>query len=346
MSNRWVIVTATRLSRGFALVSGIAVLALVVLPFFAGRGLLQDLFQIMTLLVLAQCWNLLAGYAGLVSVGQQAFVGLGAYVFFILAIFAPVPPLFGLLAGGVVAAIVAAIAALFTFRLRGAYFAVGTWVVAEVVRLTLAKQSALGGGSGMSLPPNLRESLPGFELLRAAGFGRAHAIDIIAYWLALALCAATILIIYQFMKTPSGLGLGAVRDNEVAARSVGINAARLKWLVYLGCAFLTGVAGALIFLQKQRISPESGFAVLDWSAFVIFVVVIGGIGTIEGPILGVLAFYLLQGAFADLGPVYLILLGLLGIVSILVAPGGLWGLIAARRGIALFPIRHRLHDSA
>lgn len=344
MPNRWTIVTGTRLSRGFALLSGIVLLALALLPFLAGRGLLQDLFHILTLLVLAQCWNLLAGYAGLVSVGQQAFVGLGAYVFFVLAVFAPVPPLAGLLAGGIATAFLAAIVALFTFRLRGAYFAVGTWVVAEVVRLTLAKQSVLGGGSGMSLPPDLRESLPGFELLRAVGFGKAHAIDIIAYWLALGLCTATILIIYHFMKTPSGLGLGAVRDNEVAARSVGVNAARLKWLVYLGCAFLTGIAGALIFLQKQRVSPETGFSVVDWSAFVIFVVVIGGIGTIEGPILGVLAFYLLQGAFAHLGPLYLILLGLLGIVSILVAPGGLWGLIPARHGIALFPIRHRLHD--
>ena len=168
----------------------------------------------------------------------------------------------------------------------------------------------------------------------------------IAYWLALALCAATILVIYHFMKTPSGLGLGAVRDNEVAARSVGVNATLLKWLVYLGCAFITGIAGALIFLQKQRVSPDTGFTVLDWSAFVIFVVVIGGIGTIEGPIIGVLVFFLLQSTLADLGPVYLILLGLLGIVSILAAPAGMWGLMSSRSGVVLFPIRHRLRDTA
>lgn len=338
----WILTSSTRLSRGFAWVAALVLLGLVAAPWFAGRGLIQDLFQILTLLVLAQCWNLLAGYAGLVSVGQQAFVGLGAYVFFALAIHFPVPPLLGILAAGLVSVVIGALAASFTFRLNGAYFAVGTWVVAEVVQLTLARQHGLGGGSGMALPPDLRAALPGFALLRAAGFAKSAAIDVIAYWLALALAVATVLVIYRFMRTPAGLGLGAVRDNMAAARAVGVNATRLRWLVYLGSTFLTGMAGALIFLQRQRVSPDTGFSVVDWSAFVIFVVVIGGIGTIEGPILGVLIFYLLQSLLADLGPIYLILLGLLGIVSILVAPQGLWGLLTGKTGIALFPIRHEL----
>jgi branched-chain amino acid transport system permease protein len=345
MSEQWTIRTGSGISRIFSVVAVAGSVVLALLPFFAGRGTIQDLFHIMTLLVLAQCWNMLAGYAGLVSVGQQAYVGLGAYVFYILAIFMPVPPLIGLVAGGVAAAAVAAVAATFTFRLNGAYFAVGTWVVAEVVRLLLAQQSMLGGGSGMSLPPEIREALPGFALLREAGFAKSFAIDIIAYWAALLLCGGTIFVIFRFLKTPNGLGLGAVRDNQLAARSVGVDAARLKWLVYLGTAFLTGMAGALIFIQKQRVSPETGFSVLDWSAFVIFVVVIGGIGTIEGPIIGVLAFFLLQSFLAQLGPFYLIILGLLGIVTILAAPGGLWGLVVGRWGVALFPIRQRLVSS-
>ncbi|WP_295815142.1 branched-chain amino acid ABC transporter permease, partial [uncultured Nitratireductor sp.] len=259
MTERWSISTGTRQSRIFSVFAFLMVALLAALPFFAERALLQDLFQIMTLLILAQCWNLLAGYAGLVSVGQQAFVGLGAYVFFILAVFWPVPPLLGLLIGGVLAAAVAIPAAAFTFRLQGAYFAVGSWVVAEVVRLLLAQQEVLRGGSGMSLPRGLRETLPGFEWLTEFGFRKSTAIDVIAYWMALVLCTVTILIIYRFMKTPSGLGLAAVRDNQMAARSIGVNADRLKWLVYLGTAFLTGITGALIFLQKQRVSPETGF---------------------------------------------------------------------------------------
>ena len=338
----WILNSSTRLSRAFTVVAVLAVLVLAGAPWFAGRAAIQDLFQILTLLVLAQCWNLLAGSAGLVSVGQQAFVGLGAYVFFALSIFAPLPVPLAIVAGGLAAVLVGAVSAAFTFRLNGAYFAVGTWVVAEVVQLTLAKQSALGGGSGMALAADFRETLPGFGLLREAGFAKSAASDVIAYWMALVLCVVTIGVIYRFMRTPAGLGLGAVRDNIVAARSVGVNAARLRWAVYLGSTFLTGMTGALIFLQKQRVAPETGFSVVDWSAFVIFVVVIGGIGTIEGPILGVLVFYLLQSTLAQLGPLYLMLLGTVGIVSILVAPQGLWGLIAGRTGIALFPIRHEL----
>lgn len=341
----WSLTSSTPASRAFAVIAAIAVLLLFAAPWLVGRGLIRDLFQIMTLLVLAQCWNLLAGYAGLISVGQQAFVGVGAYVFFSFAVFLPIPPVMAIFCAGGVAALIGVAAASFTFRLQGAYFAVGTWVVAEVVQLSLAKQSVLGGGSGMSLPRDFRESLPGFEVLREFGFSKSATADVISYWMALALCALTILVIYRFMRTPAGLGLGAVRDNVVAARSVGVNATKLKWLVYLGCNFITGITGALIFLQKQRVSPETAFNVVDWSAFVIFVVVIGGIGTIEGPIIGVLVFYLLQNFLADLGPIYLIILGLLGIVSILIAPAGLWGLITEKTGITLFPIRNKLRSS-
>ncbi len=340
--HKWSLTSSTRESRIFATLAIVAVLLLIAAPWLVSRGLIRDLFQIMTLLVLAQCWNLLAGYAGLISVGQQAFVGIGAYVFFSFAVFMPIPPALAILAAGIVAAGIGVAAASFTFRLQGAYFAVGTWVVAEVVQLTLAKQSVLGGGSGMSLPREFRETMPGFGILREMGFSKSAAIDVIAYWMVLLLCVVTILVIYRFMRTPAGLGLGAVRDNVIAARSVGVNATRLKWLVYLGCNFITGIAGALIFMQKQRVSPDTAFSVIDWSAFVIFVVVIGGIGTIEGPIIGVLIFYLLQSFLADLGPIYLIILGALGIVSILVAPSGIWGLISSRTGIVLFPIRHNL----
>jgi branched-chain amino acid transport system permease protein len=116
----------------------------------------------------------------------------------------------------------------------------------------------------------------------------------------------------------------------------------MKWIVFLVAAFGTGIAGGLIFLQNGRISPDSAFAVTQWTAFVIFIVVIGGIGTLEGPILGVLVFFVLQKLLADYGAVYLIVLGLLGIGVMLFAPKGLWGLFARRTGIALFPTQRRL----
>ena len=93
---------------------------------------------------------------------------------------------------------------------------------------------------------------------------------------------------------PRGLALAAVRDNTEAAKSVGVDAGRMKWFVFLSSAFGTGLAGGLIYMQKARISPDAAFSVTDWTAYVIFIVVIGGIGTIEGPIIGVLVFFLLQ----------------------------------------------------
>jgi branched-chain amino acid transport system permease protein len=136
--------------------------------------------------------------------------------------------------------------------------------------------------------------------------------------------------------------LAAVRDNIEAARSVGVDAGRMKWIVFLTSAFGTGVTGGLIYMQKARISPDAAFSVTDWTAYVLFIVIIGGIGTIEGPIIGVIIFFLLQSLLADYGSWYLFTLGIIGIVVMLVAPRGIWGLITDKTGIQLFPVRRRL----
>ncbi|SDW88979.1 branched-chain amino acid ABC transporter permease [Roseicitreum antarcticum] len=335
--------TRTRASAITAVALALGIVLLLALPAFADRGLIQDMFFILTMLVLAQFWNLLAGYGGLVSVGQQAFVGLGGYALFGAAILWGLDPLFSLLLAGVAALIVAVPTAFFVFRLQGAYFAIGTWVVAEVVRLSVAQWQSVGGGSGTSLPRNVTGDMIGLELIEGLFDVRsAAARDILTYWLAVILAVATIGGIYWLLRSRQGLALAAIRDNVEAARSLGVNAARMKWTVFLTAAFGTGVAGALIYLQKGRISPDAAFSVNDWTAYVIFIVVIGGIGTIEGPILGVLVFFALQTLFAGYGTWYLMALGGLGIVIMLFAPRGLWGLISDRTGLQLFPIRRRL----
>lgn len=339
----WRVETRTRLSSAFALFALAAILVLAAAPLFLGRSTIQDLFFILTMLVLAQCWNLLAGYAGLVSVGQQAFVGTGAYAMFACVGLAGLDPLAAILAGGVAALALAVPTGFFVFRLQGAYFAIGTWVVAEVVRLLSAQWRALGGGTGTSLPGGAtREAWAVRQVADLFGVRSAQALDIVAYWLALLLACLTIGLIYWLLRTRQGLGLAAVRDNQEAARSVGVDAARLRWAVYLTVAFVTGLAGALVYVQKARISPDAAFSVLDWTAYVVFIVVIGGIGTIEGPILGVLVFFILQKTLAAYGSWYLLLLGLIGIAVMLFAPRGLWGLVSDRTGIQLFPVRRIL----
>ena len=337
------VTTATRTGR----IAGLAALALVALalalPAFAPRAVIQDLFTILTLLTLAQLWNLLAGYGGLVSVGQQAFVGLGAYAMFAGVILWGLDPVLAIPLGGLAALALAIPTAFFAFRLQGAYFAIGTWVVAEVTRLLIAQWKTLGGGTGTSLPREATSDILGVEPIRALfGLREAAARDGLAYWLALALAVITIAAIYALLRNRLGLALAAVRDNTEAAKSVGIDTTRIKWAVFLIAAFVTGLTGALIYVQTARISPDAAFSVTNWAAYVIFIVVIGGIGRLEGPILGVIVFYALQQALADYGAWYLLTLGLIAVVVMLFAPRGLWGLLSDRTGLHLFPVRRRL----
>jgi branched-chain amino acid transport system permease protein len=151
-----------------------------------------------------------------------------------------------------------------------------------------------------------------------------------------------LLLIVWLLRSRYGLALKAIRDNELAARSNGVDVTRIKVLVYIITAFATAMIGALIFLQKLRISPEAAFSVNDWTAFVIFMTVIGGIGRIEGPIVGAVAFFMLLQTLADLGTLYLLLLGAVAIVVMLWAPKGIWGLIVERFGWQVFPLERRV----
>ena len=335
--------TAGRAPRAAAFAAGVVLLILVLLPVFAGRNLIQDLIFLFYMLALAQCWNLLAGYAGLISVGQQAFVGLGGYLLFALTLLGGLNPLLAIAIAGLVSALLALPTALIVFRLRGAYFAIGTWVVAEVYRLVFAQVKPLGGGTGTSLTPSVTSSVPGIEWVKGLLDLRTPAArDVISYWVALALMAGTLAVVYFILRSRRGLALGAIRDHEAAAAGLGVDIYRIKLAVYVATAAMTGMIGALIYLQKARISPDAAFSVLDWTAYVIFIVVIGGIGTMEGPVIGAIVFYLMQRNLADFGASYLILLGALGILIMLFAPKGLWGLVSERYDLTLFPTRRRL----
>jgi branched-chain amino acid transport system permease protein len=331
-----------RRAAGWMGLAAIVVLAAAVaLPAVVGRSVLQDLFFIATMLALAESWNLLAGYAGLVSIGQQAFVGLGAYTLF-AATLSGLDPLAAVVAGGLVAALLALPTALVVFRLRGAYFAVGTWVAAEVYRLLLAQAKWLGGGTGTSLDPDVANGIAGLDLIRHLfGVRGAAARDIAMYWAALVLLVATLVAAWLLLRSRRGLALAAIRDAEPTAEGVGVDAFRTKLFVYVLTALATGMVGALIYLQKARVSPDAAFSVLDWTAYVIFIVVIGGIGTLEGPIIGAVVLYLLQTWLAALGTWYLIILGGLAALVMLVAPKGLWGFVAERFDVQIFPLRRR-----
>jgi branched-chain amino acid transport system permease protein len=336
MSTPFHVEHATRSSHVGTALFAVALLALAAAPFWGGRDDLRLLSEIYAYVALASLWNLLAGYAGLVSVGQQAYVGLGGYVLFASTILAGFHPLAAVPLAGAVAAVVALPVAGLMFRLRGHYFAIGTWVVAEVFRLIASQLSALGGGSGISLPAGIVTAMASSRQMR----------EFLIYWVALTLVVVVLGAIVLLLRSRYGLALTAIRDNELAARSNGVDVTRTKLVVYVLTAFGTAMIGALIFLQKLRISPDTAFSVNDWTAFVIFITVIGGIGRVEGPIIGTIVFFLLRQTLADLGSLYLLMLGAVAIAVMLFAPKGIWGLVADRFGWQLLPLERRLHFSA
>jgi branched-chain amino acid transport system permease protein len=324
---------ATKASRVFALFAVPLVAALVTMPWWSGdAGNMRLVGEMAYYLALAQLWNLLAGYAGLVSVGQQAFVGLGGYALFYLTGPGDMNVYSALLLAGPFAGLMAIPVSFAVFRLRGAYFAVGTWVVSEVFALFASLIAVLGAGSGLSLTPSILRQISPDRDIR----------DTILYLMSLAISIFVFTIVYLFLRSRHGLALTAIRDSEPASASLGVNTFRTKFIIYIATAACTGLIGGLIFLQKLRISPEAGFSINDWTVVVIFMVVIGGIGTLEGPFIGMLIYIVLRELLADYGAIYLMLMGAIAIAVMLKAPFGIWGWVVHRYDVQLFPVGRRL----
>lgn len=290
-------------------------------------SVLKQGVTLLTILGLAQMWNLLGGYAGLISVGQQAYVGIGAYSLWVFSEKLGVHPFVCVPIAGVVAAIFAVPTAGLAFRLRGGYFAVGTWVIAEVYRLIVTQVGWLEGGSGVTMS--------------SVGDIARSTREAAVFWFALGTAVGSVALVYFLLRSRRGVALTAIRDDETGARGLGVNVFRSKLLVYILAAFGTGVIGAVIYLNLLRVTPEAGFS-LNWSVLMIFAVVIGGLGTIEGPIVGAIIFFALQQLLSDYGTWYVVLLGGVAALVVVFARRGVWGNVARRWNIDLFPVRRRL----
>jgi branched-chain amino acid transport system permease protein len=291
-------------------------------PYIVYSGTTAIMVQGFIVLTLASMWNLLAGYAGLVSVGQQAFVGLGAYFVLILALhgfspFAALP----------VAAIASGIAALplwwLVSRLRSGYFAIATWVLAATIMLVIEKFSSIGGGTGLPLP-----GFSGMDPTLLTAY---------TYWAGLAVTVLALIGIYLLLRGRLGLVLTAVRDDEVAARSSGARVGLARLLVFVVAGVGCGAAGGVLAISQLQVQPSAVFSV-QWTAEMAFAAIIGGLGTIEGPIIGTVVYMVLQQTLASYNAWYLIILGLVAIAVALFARRGLWGLIDDRLNIRLFPV--------
>jgi ABC-type branched-subunit amino acid transport system permease subunit len=303
----------------------VVVIVLYRLPYLVYSGTTTILVQAFQVFTMACMWNLLAGYAGLVSVGQQAFVGLGAYGVLILALNG-VSPFWALPVSAICCGVVAFPLWWLVSRLRSGYFAIATWVLAATIELVIERFSALGSGTGLPLP-----GLSGFS---------STMLPADTYWIGLAVAVVAMATTYLVMRGRLGLVLTAIRDDEVAARSSGARVGLARMIVFVIAGIGCGAAGALVAIGNLRVDPT--VFTVQWTAEMAFAVIIGGIGTIEGPIIGTAVFMVLQQELASYNAWYLIIFGLVAIVVALFARRGLWGLVDEYAHVRLFPVGYWL----
>ena len=320
----------TNTSIGVAVVVAVLFVFLAVGPTFMSDTALDRLTVLFIYVCLAVMWNALAGYGGMISAGQQAFFGLGGYLAIRLSEWG-IEPYLAL----VVAALLAGLASLpisaIVLRLRAGEFAIGMWVVAEVARLLVNLDPIIQGDTGRSLI-----ALAAFDAVERRAF---------TYWLALASMGVLLAVIFVLLRSRLGSSIQAIRDNEEAAASVGVRVLVTKRLIFVIAAIGCALAGALWLATFTTFQPRSFFGI-QWSAYMIFMVLVGGIGRFEGPILGAVIFFLIETWFSAAGVWYLIVLGFTALVFSLFLPKGIWGYVEDRFHVLLLPVGYRLQTSA
>jgi len=311
-----------------ALAIGIGVLLTIAsMPIWASQGLIRDVVELCCYIAVAQMWNLLAGYGGLVSVGQQAFVGVAAYLMFVMAQLWDINPFVAVLLAMIAPAILAIPTYGLLHRLDGPYFAIGTWVIAEVMRLATSVFGYVNAGAGMSL-----RVMTGYTADQ-----RALGVSLLCAFMLLLTVGGS----YALLRSRYGLALIAMRDNPIAAASQGVNVGRLRFLLWVAAAMGTGLAGAIYFMAQLRITPPSAYDP-NWANIAIFIVMVGGLGSLEGVLIGALIYFFADRWFGEYGATYLVVLGLLTLFMALFARGGIWGLICKVVDAPWFPTRRVL----
>jgi branched-chain amino acid transport system permease protein len=316
----------TPLSVAASAAAALLVVLLAFAPLVLDANATDRLTTLLIYVILGVMWNVLAGYGGLVSVGQQAFFGIGAYAAIRLS-YAGVGVYPALVLGALAAGLVSLLLSTFALRLRGGEFAIGMWVVAELFHLLVNLDPLIQGETGTSL----------IALNALAPAARRDD----NYWLALAAAVALLALVFALLRGRLGGSIQAIRDNEEAAASLGVRVLAAKRIIFLLSAAGCGMAGALWLATSITFEPKTYFGV-QWTAYMIFMALVGGLGTFEGPILGAVLFFLLESFFGASGIWYLVGLGAAALVFALFLPRGLWGTVEDRFGLRLLPLGYRV----
>ena len=302
------------------------VVGLALAPTLVSASALDRLTVLFIYVILAAMWNALAGYGGLVSIGQQMFFGLGAF-FTIRLASAGLNPFVALALAGLCVALVAYVVSSFMIHLKGGEFAIGMWVLSELTHLLVNLDPLIQGETGTSLI-----SMNAFN---------ADTRRFAVYMAALMAMLVLLGVLYWLLRSKTGAAVQAIRDDAQAASSIGVNVAATKRKLFVLAAVGIGIAGALWLYTAITFQPKTYFGV-QWTAYMIFMVLVGGIGKFEGAIIGAVLFFLIETWFGSSGVWYLIGLGLAAVVFSLFFPKGIWGAIENRFGITLLPIGYLL----
>jgi branched-chain amino acid transport system permease protein len=312
--------------------AGLAVvLAILALgPWLFSAGLTDRLTTLFIYIILAAMWNALAGYGGLISIGQQVFIGLGAYALIRLSN-AGMPIYPALVLAVVLVALLALPLGALMLRLRGAEFAIGMWVLAELAHFIVNLDPLIQGETGTSLVA-LDKLAP------------AAARDD-TYWMAFALMVVLLGAVFLILRGRVGASIQAIRDDEIAAASVGVKVQAAKRVMFVLAAAGCAAGGALWVTTTISFQPHAFFGT-QWTAYMLFMALVGGLGTFEGPVLGAVLFFLMESWFGATGVVYLIGLGAVSLAFSLALPRGIWGFVEQRFELRLLPVGYRLSRGA
>lgn len=306
--------------------AGVLAVALAFAPLILGANAIDKLTTLFIYVILGAMWNALAGYGGLVSVGQQAFFGIGAYAAIRLS-HAGMSVYPALILGALAAGLVSLLLSTFALRLRGGEFAIGMWVVAELCHLLVNLDGLIQGETGTSL-------------IALNAFAPEQRRDD-NYWLALAAAVALLALLFALLRGRLGGSIQAIRDNEEAAASLGVEVLATKRIIFVIAGTGCGMAGALWLATAITFEPSTYFGV-QWTAYMIFMALVGGLGTFEGPILGALLFFLIELVFGASGIWYLVGLGAAALIFSLFLPRGIWGMVEDLLGLRLLPLGYRV----
>jgi len=305
----------------------VILVALFTLPNWGG-SYINMLVRLMCMyIVLGQMWNLLAGYAGLVSLGQQMYIGLGAFSVAISAENFGVPFIPALLIGGVVSMVVAIGLSYLLLRMKGMYFSIATWIFAEAMMLFLTSMAYFGRGQGLFIVS-------------------ARAIQGQVFYYAATLIVITIIVVVIVLRSKLGLGLFAIRDDDNASATSGVPQFKSKLYCMMIASFVTGVLGGVFYMDMVWVQPVAAFGI-NWTVAAVFIVIIGGIGTIMGPIIGGIIYVFLSqylASLAQIGSLNMVILGAIAVAVILLAPNGIVGTLERKLGFEVLSSRRRYDD--